>query len=247
MQVIKIGGNELEKPDFLQNLAEALRNFDECPVIVHGGGSAVDALQARLGLEPVKVQGLRHTDAATLEIALMTLCGSISKQIVATLIKSGISAVGLCGIDGGLLRARKLSHSEVDLGFVGEVTKVHTSLLHSLCALGFTPVISPISLGSDGQILNVNADQAASAIALALKAERLNFVSNVPGVLFGSEVLPRLHAQQAEEMIASGLIKDGMVPKVRAALKTLQLGVPNVRIVDLPALTTPGGTTLVAG
>jgi acetylglutamate kinase len=246
MQVIKIGGNEFEKPGFIENLAEALRNFDEPPVIVHGGGSAVDALQDRLGLKPVKVQGLRRTDAATLEIALMTLCGSINKQLVATLTKSGIPAVGLCGIDGGLLQAQKLLHPELDLGYVGEVVKVRTSLLYSLCTLGFTPVIAPISLGLDGQILNVNADQVASAIALALKAERLNFVSNVPGVLFESEVLPILHMQEAEEMIERGLIHDGMVPKVRAALRTLQLGVPNVRIGDLPALTAAGGTTFIA-
>ena len=245
MQVIKIGGNEFEKPGFLETLAVALRDFDECPVIVHGGGSAVDSLQARLGLEPIKFQGLRHTDAATLEIALMTLCGTVNKQIVATLLKFGIKAIGLCGIDGGLLRARKLSHPELDLGFVGEIEKVHTSLLHSICALGFTPVISPISLGPGGQILNVNADQAASAIALAMKAERLNFVSNVPGVLLGNEVLPVLHAQQAKDMIEGGLIHDGMVPKVRAALKTLHRGVPNVRIVNLSTLTTPGGTMLI--
>jgi acetylglutamate kinase len=107
-------------------------------------------------------------------------------------------------------------------------------------------VIAPISLGPAGQILNVNADQVAGAIALALKADRLNFVSNVPGVLLGSEVLPILHVQQAKEMIQCGLIHDGMIPKVRAALRTLQLGVPDVRIVDLPSLTAPGGTTLIA-
>lgn len=245
MRVVKIGGNELDQPGFLGRLAQALAETPQATVLVHGGGKAVDELQRRLGLETIKVQGLRRTDADSLVAATMTLCGSVSVQIVRSLLASGVDAVGLCGVDGGLLRARKLALQGVDLGWVGEVVAVRDDLLQALLAKGITPVIAPISFGLDGEVYNVNADQVAGAVALALGAERLDFISNVPGVRRGRSTLATLHQAEAERLIACGEIEGGMVPKVRAALAAVTQGVPRARIVDLAGLNGRAGTTLL--
>jgi len=246
MHLIKIGGNELAQTGFKHELARAITTFTEPVVIVHGGGKEVDDVLTRFGLKPVKIQGVRRTDADALRVAIMVLCGLVSKQLVATLLAGGVDAVGLSGVDGGLLRVRKLENPEFDLGFVGEIVSVRVELILALLRGGTTPVISPISLGTDGQIYNVNADQAASAIAQSLCVDRLDFVSNVPGVLIGGKVLPNLQASEANRMITSGEIRDGMVPKVRASLEALQKGVSEVRIVDIAGLTNNGGTRFSA-
>ena len=145
-------------------------------------------------------------------------------------------------MDGRLLTCRRKRHPTVDLGLVGEVTAVRGELLQRLLAGGITPVISPISLGVDGQTYNVNADEAAGAIAAALGAAQLDFVSNVPGVLAGGERLPQLTPDAAEALIAGGVISGGMIPKVRTALDALARGVPRVRIVDLAGLAGAAGT-----
>jgi acetylglutamate kinase len=243
MHVIKIGGNELDNPAFLHGLAACVAAFDTAPVIVHGGGRAIASLQERLGLTPVMVDGLRVTDAAALDIAQMVLSGQANKQIVTALFAAGVTAVGLSGVDGGLLRCVKKELPGVDLGYVGQITSVHPALLQQLVAQGTVPVISPISLGLDGQIYNVNADEAAAALAAALGATMLSFVSNVPGVLDGSGVpLPQLTAGDTEQLIAAGIIRGGMLPKVRAALHGLHHGVTRARIVDLAGLANGGGT-----
>jgi len=162
MHLIKIGGNELAQTGFKHELARAITTFTEPVVIVHGGGKEVDDVLTRFGLKPVKIQGVRRTDADALRVAIMVLCGLVSKQLVATLLAGGVDAVGLSGVDGGLLRVRKLENPEFDLGFVGEIVSVRVELILALLRGGTTPVISPISLGTDGQIYNVNADQAAS-------------------------------------------------------------------------------------
>ena len=242
--VVKIGGNEMNAPGFLDELAACLARLAAGGpvVVVHGGGQDIAALQSRLGLAPVKVDGLRVTDAASLEVAQMVLSGHTNKQIVRALLAAGLDAVGLSGVDGGLLRCRQKQHPTVDLGLVGEVTAVRADLLRRLLADGLTPVLSPISLGEDGQTYNVNADEAAGAVAAALGAERLDFVSNVPGVLAGGAPLPALTPAAAEALIAGGTISGGMIPKVRTALDALARGVPAVRIVDLAGLDAGGGT-----
>lgn len=245
MQVLKVGGNELDDGDFLTGLAQAVASNSEPIVIVHGGGRAIAEMQRRLGLPTVKIDGLRVTGAESLAVAQMVLSGQANKQIVAALLAAGVDAVGLSGVDGGLLRCRQKQHPAADLGYVGEITHVRSELIEQLAALGITAVISPISLGADGQIYNVNADEAAGAIALALNAGLLNFVSNVPGVLQNGVVIPNLTATQTEELISSGIIGDGMVPKVRAALDAVGRGVPQARIVNLGGLTHSGGTTFV--
>ncbi len=243
MRVIKIGGNELDKTDFMPNFAQVLRDMEEPIIVVHGGGKAVDELQQRLGQETVKIQGMRRTNAETLHTALMVLCGLVGKQLAAALLNAGVDAVSLCGVDGALLRVKKLEIPEGDLGYVGEIISVRADLLTDLLAQGITPVIAPISLGTDGQIYNVNADQAASAIAVAIRAEHIDFVSNVPGVMVDGEILARLTREEAGQLMDSGAINGGMVPKVQAALDVSGKGIPNVRIVDLNGLEQDRGTT----
>jgi acetylglutamate kinase len=248
MHVIKIGGNELDNQDFLNGLVTAVSALQTPAVLVHGGGRAIANLQQRLGLEPVKVDGLRVTDADGLAVAEMVLSGQVNKRLVAALLAGGVEAVGLSGVDGGLLRCRRKTHPAVDLGFVGEIVRVNTRLLHALLAQGLTPVISPISLGEDGagtalQVYNVNADEAAAAIAAALSAETLTFLSNVPGVLDRhGRPLTALTPAETAELIAQGVIAAGMVPKVNAALQVLDHGVARTRIVDLAGLANGGGT-----
>lgn len=245
MQVLKIGGNELDDAAFLAGMAQTVAASSEPVVIVHGGGRAIAEMQARLGLPTVKVDGLRVTDAESLAVAQMVLSGQANKQIVAALLGEGVDAVGLSGIDGGLLRCQKKHHPQADLGYVGEIVQVRADMIQQLVAQGITTVISPISLGQDGHIYNVNADEAASAVALALDASLLNFVSNVPGVLQNGTLIPALTITQTEQLIAGGIIGDGMVPKVRAALDAVAKGVPQVRIVNLAGLSRAGGTTFV--
>jgi len=244
-RVTKIGGNELNVPGFLEELADIFHGLTRMgggAVVVHGGGQDIAALQTRLGLEPVKVDGLRVTDAASLNVAEMALSGRANKQIVRALLAAGHDAVGLSGVDGRLMTAHKKVHPTADLGLVGEVIAVRVALLRRLLQDSIIPVISPISLGADGLTYNVNADEAAAAIAAALGADTLDFVSNVPGVLADGELVPHLSPETAETLIASGTIAGGMIPKVRAALDALERGVPAVRIVDLAGLRGGGGT-----
>jgi acetylglutamate kinase len=245
MRVLKIGGNELDRAAFLGRLAEEVRAIDEPVVIVHGGGRAIADLQARLGLKTVKVEGLRVTDPESLRVVEMVLSGSANKQIVAALVTAGVDALGLSGVDRGLLRCEKKAHPTADLGLVGEIVQVQTDVLMELVATGVTPVVSPISLGLDGRTYNINADQAAGAVAQALGADLLDFVSNVPGVLQDGHVLPTLTAAEAERLIETEVIREGMVPKVRAALTALEQGVRRARIVDLDGLAAGGGTVFV--
>lgn len=242
MHVLKIGGNELDDGDFLQSLACFVAGLSEPVVIVHGGGKAIADLQARLGLATVKVDGLRVTDRESLAVAQMVLSGQANKQIVAALLAAGVDAVGLSGVDGGLLRCQKKQHPTADLGFVGTITQVRASVIRSLWEQGITAVLSPISLGEDGQIYNVNADEAASAVALALHARLLDFISNVPGVLLEGQVIPQLTLVQTEKLISEGIVNGGMIPKVQAALTAVASGVPQARIVNLAGLATAGGT-----
>jgi acetylglutamate kinase len=242
MQVIKVGGNELDDPDFLSGLAKCVKKFGQSAVIIHGGGKAIADLQARLGMVPQKVDGLRVTDAESLAVTEMVLSGQSNKQIVRALLTAGVDAVGLSGVDGRLLTAQQKHHPTADLGLVGGIISVRAELLQQLAAMGITAVISPISLGLDGRTYNVNADEAASTIAKALSATMLNFISNVPGVLHNGAILPTLTLAQTESLISDGVITDGMIPKVRAACSAVAQGTPQARIVNLAGLVNGSGT-----
>jgi acetylglutamate kinase len=245
MRVIKIGGNELKLPGFIDEFAQVLVKIGEPTIVVHGGGKEIDELQFQLGQQPIKIQGMRHTDTNALNAAMMILCGLVSKKLVAGLINAGVNAIGMSGVDGGVLRVQKYSHSDVDLGFVGEIVSVDGELLALLLSHGITPIISPISLGVDGQIYNVNADDAASSIAIAIHADAIDFVSNVPGVMKDSGLLPSLSESEAEQLILQGAINSGMIPKVHSAFKAAKGGVRNVRIVNLKNLIQSGGTHFI--
>ena len=246
MEVLKIGGNEIEEPEFLKGLGDTVAAMDEPVVIVHGGGQAIADMQARLGLETVKIDGLRVTDAESLTISQMVLSGHTNKTIVVALLSAGVQAVGISGVDGGLLRCVKKQHLATDLGYVGQIVEVYPQIIHALLAQGITPVISPISLGLEGQVYNVNADEAAGAIAAALEARVLNFISNVPGVLDrDNQTIPKLTAAESQLLIHSGVIRDGMIPKVLAALEVIDRGVPSARIVNLHGLPTGQGTLFI--
>jgi acetylglutamate kinase len=177
----------------------------------------------------------------------MVLSGHSNKIVVKALLAAGVDALGVSGVDGGLLRCRKKNHPAADLGYVGEIMHVRRELLDRLMSVDLMPVISPISLGQDGQTYNVNADEAAAAVALACEAEELVFISNVPGVMHDDIVISELNAGEVEDYVAAGMISGGMIPKVRSALDAVNSGVARARITNLAGLLGSGGTAIVAG
>ena len=245
IRVIKVGGNELDSVAFCEGLARAVARAGEHIVVVHGGGRAISAQQAALGLPVVKVAGLRVTDAAALAVVVGVLCGNTNKMLVAALRSKGVNAVGLSGVDGGILLCKQLHHPAGDLGFVGAVERVNTQLLRVLVDSGFTPVLASVGAGEAGTLYNVNADAAAAAIAIALQAEQLEFLTDVAGIVKGQRVQARLNILEVEQLVSDGVIRDGMLPKVQAALEAVRASVC-VRIVDLAGLESGAGTIIQA-
>jgi acetylglutamate kinase len=245
-RVVKLGGNELDRPGWLATCARALVRFDPV-VVVHGGGRAISALCRRLGLPVEQRDGLRVTTREVAEVVELVLGGPVNRQVVAELRAAGLDAVGLSGVDGGLLVARP---AEGGLGMVGEIVAVRAGLLESFLLAGLTPVIAPMAPApgvAGGPPLNVNADAAAAAIAGALHAAELLLVSDVAGVEVDGVLRPALDAEDVEALIAAGVATDGMAAKLRAATAALRAGARAVRIGDLRLLEDPGaGTRLVA-
>jgi len=235
--VIKYGGaamqSEALKSGVMKDVS-ALREAGAAVVLVHGGGPELSALQKRLGLEPRFVDGLRYTDGDTMDAALMALCGKVNKDLVRLLENSGQKAVGLSGIDGGILRCEK--QTEPDIGFVGRVLEVDKGLLRSLCGAGYIPVISTVGLGKDGLAYNINADTAAGKIAGALKAEFFITMSDVPGVLGETDdpesLIREIRAGEVEALINDGVITGGMIPKARGLAEAVKDGVGAASIID---------------
>jgi acetylglutamate kinase len=244
-RVAKIGGNELHRPGWLEECARALRVVDPL-VVVHGGGQAITAWSRRLELPVEKRDGMRVTTLQVAEVVEMVLAGPVSRQVVAALRAAGLDAVGLSGVDGGLLAARRAAGN---LGHVGEITAVRAALLQSLLLAGLTPVLAPVAPDPDaaGVPLNINADDAASAVAAALGASELLFVSDIPGVEVGGVAQPEIAATEIEGLIAAGIARDGMAVKLRAAAAALRGGARAVRIGDLELFRNPAaGTRIVA-
>lgn len=243
IQVIKISGNDLDDPAFAAQFAAAVAGLAKSgvqPVVVHGGGKELTELLKATQVETRFVDGLRVTDARTRDAALMVLSGLANKRLVAALMAQGVDALGLSGLDAGLIRTEPLNAA---LEFVGKPVHVRVELLRAWLGQGLLPVISPMSLGVDGEIYNVNADHVAGAIAAAMNADLLTFVTSVPGVLDRHKaLLPNLSAAQAEALIADGTIFGGMVPKVRTALEALDAGVGRVRITNLEGIADNAGT-----
>jgi len=241
IRVVKVGGRPLGDAAWLEGFASVVSKSAGRVVVVHGGGPEVDALSTRLGIPVERVDGRRVTSEAALDVAAMVLSGRINKRVVAALVGAGVSALGLSGEDGGLLEARVAANGA--LGRVGEIVRVNASLLRELLALGVVPVLSPISRGEDGRALNVNADDAALAIASALGARELIFLTDVPAVHDGRSDRSALDEAEARELLASGVVRDGMAVKVRAALGALGVGVDSVRIGPLECLIDPAAGT----
>ena len=234
-RVVKLGGNELDRPDWLAVCARALVRLDPV-VVVHGGGRAVSALSRRLGLPVEKRDGRRVTTPEVAEVVELVMAGPVNRQVVTALRAAGLDAVGLSGVDGGLLAAQPAPGG---LGHVGEIAGVRVALLESFLLAGLTPVIAPMApdvSGAAGPPLNVNADDAAAAIAAALGATELLLVSDVPGVEVDGAVRPALEAGDVETLIELGVAADGMAAKLRAATAALRGGARAVRIGDLRLL-----------
>lgn len=244
--VIKISGHEIDDAATLARFSEAVGNYPQRVIVVHGGGKEISALQTALGIEPQYVQGLRVTDQASLSLVEMVLCGVINKRLVRTLLRAGIDATGLSGVDRRLIEARPMTIDGAALGFTGEPVSVRGDLLLEFTGRGIVPVIAPVCYG-DEHNYNVNADLVAGAVAAAVRAEKLIFLSNVPGVLDAERaVLPRLTRSQVDALIASGVISGGMVPKVRTAVDALAMGVAQTVITDLGGLVRGTGTAFIA-
>jgi acetylglutamate kinase len=249
--VLKVGGNELDDDAFLFGLTRAVQAIlaeGHSPIIVHGGGKAITEYGAKLGLAEKRIEGLRVTDEASLDLAEMVLSGLMNKRIVRHLLNADIRAAGISGVDDGTIYVEKMWHPLGDLGRVGEVRDVDPHLLNTLLAAEIVPVVSPISFGAlDALSYNVNADHAATAIAAKLGAIKLIFISNVPGILVAGRVVRAVTATQAESWIAEGIITGGMIPKVRSALDAVRNGVAQAVITNLAGIQEGGGTGVIAG
>jgi acetylglutamate kinase len=244
VQVFKVSGTDLDDPEFSRCFAQSIAGVVKAgarPIVVHGGGKELTALLKAFQIETRFVDGLRVTDARTRDLALMSLSGLTNKRLVGSLMAAGVDALGVSGVDGGLVRVTPVDPS---LQFVGKPVSVRADLLGQWTRAGLAPVVAPMSIGQDGEIYNVNADHVAGAIAAALDANLLTFVTNVEAVRGRDKApLANLTAGQAEALIADGVISDGMIPKVRTALEALQSGVRHVRITNLDGVGTGKGTT----
>jgi len=265
--VVKYGGHAMGEEEAAKSFARDVVLMEQTainPVVVHGGGPQIGEMLKRLGIKSEFAGGLRITDAATIEIVEMVLAGSINKQIVGFINEAGGRAVGLCGKDGNMVTARKVTRrvadpgssieKVVDLGFVGEPEKVDITVLDQILGRDLIPVLAPLATSTDGVTYNVNADTFAGAIAGALKAKRLLLLTDVPGVLDKSKsLIKQLSADDARRLIADGTISGGMIPKVETCIYALEQGVEGVVILDgqvphavlLELLTDHGAGTLM--
>ncbi|MCC6928264.1 MAG: acetylglutamate kinase [Gemmatimonadaceae bacterium] len=242
-RVIKLGGRAQGDPALPAAIAGAVRTGARV-VVVHGGGDEVTQLQRRMGVEPTFHNGRRVTTEGDLAMVRMVLSGLVNKRLVGAFASAGVKAVGISGEDGGLLTCRLFGDGS--LGVVGEPDAVEPAVLTALLDRGFTPVVSPLGRFADGQGCNVNGDDAAAAIAVALGADELLLVADVPGVLaVDGERIPRLDGDGMSALIASGAATGGMIAKLESARLTLERGVACVRIGDFAAIgDASAGTTL---
>jgi len=244
--VVKYGGHAMGAEHLAREFARDIVLLEQIainPVVVHGGGPQIEAMLKRVGVKSQFAGGLRVTDEPTLEVVEMVLAGSINKQMVGYINEAGGKAIGLCGKDGNMVVARKLtrtvvdpdSHIEkiVDLGFVGEPEKVDTTVLDQVLGRKLIPVLAPVAAAADGGTFNVNADTFAGAIAGALKAKRLLLLTDVAGVFDKSKkLIKELTADEARRLIADGTISGGMIPKAETCIDALERGVEAVVILD---------------
>ncbi len=262
--VVKYGGNAMTDESLKRSFAHdvvLLRLVGMHPVVVHGGGPQIEQLLGRLGKKGEFVQGMRVTDAETMDVVEMVLGGQVNKDVVTLINQAGGKAVGLTGQDGAFIRARKMlvrsnqdAAEMIDIGQVGEIESIDPSVISALETGGFIPVVAPIGVGSDGESFNINADLVAGKLAEVLRAEKLVVMTNTPGVLDKeSKLLTGLTPKRVDELFADGTIHGGMLPKISAALDAAKGGVKSVHIIDgrvehallLEILTDQGVGTLI--
>ncbi len=261
--VVKYGGHAMGEEALAAQFAgdiALLKQVGINPVVVHGGGPQINAMLKRLAIQSTFIDGLRVTDDAMVEVVEMVLAGTVNKQVASLITRAGALAVGICGKDGGLIRARKLTRLKrdpdsniervLDLGFVGEPAAIDVRVIHALTGGGLVPVIAPVGVGDDGQTYNINADAVAAAVAGALHATRLIMLTDVAGVLDKDKrVIPDLTLAQVQQGIDDGTITGGMIPKVENCVEAVKQGVKGAVILDgrvphacLLELFTEGGT-----
>ena len=262
--VVKYGGNAMIDDELKENFARdvvLLKLVGMNPVVVHGGGPQIDDLLKRVGKKGEFVQGMRVTDAETMDVVEMVLGGQVNKEIVNLINQHGGHAVGLTGKDGAFIRAKKMlvrgpgdSDEKIDIGQVGEVEAIDPRIIETLLAGGFIPVIAPIGFGARGESYNINADLVAGKVAEVLKAEKLVVLTNTPGVFDkNGNLLTGLTARKVDELFADGTISGGMLPKISSALDAVKNGVNTCHIIDgrvphallLEILTNEGVGTLI--
>jgi acetylglutamate kinase len=235
--VVKYGGAAM-KDSMLK--AKVMRDivFLACvglrPVVVHGGGPEINSWLGKLGIEPQFKNGLRVTDAPTMDVVEMVLVGRVNKEIVALINQAGGSAIGLCGKDANLIKARP--QNDAGIGFVGDVSSIDASVLESLVNSGYIPIVSSVAADETGQAYNINADTVAGELAAALGAEKLILLTDTPGILQDyhdpSSLIAKLDIQQARNLIESGVVSGGMIPKVNCCVRSLAQGVRAAHIID---------------
>lgn len=242
--VIKYGGNAMINDTLKNHVMEdvtLLKYIGINPVLVHGGGPDISAMLKRLDIKSEFRRGLRVTDAETMSVAQMVLVGKTNKEIVAGLNQNGAKAIGICGIDGRLIECEQMTQDDegqpLDIGYVGKIVRINTKVLQMLANDEYIPVVAPIGIGSRGESYNINADTVASEIAAALKAEKLMTLTDVAGVISRDEqgqetVISTLNEKEILDMIASGMISGGMIPKVMGCLDTVRRGVGRAHIID---------------
>ncbi len=234
--VIKYGGAAMSASELRASFAVdvvLLKYIGLRPVIVHGGGPQIGATLARLGKQTTFVDGLRVTDDETMEVVEMVLGGTVNREIVALVQRGGGRSIGLTGSDGDMIRVTRKLEDDRDLGRVGHVVAVDPAPILAVTEAGFVPVVAPIGVDPDGVTHNVNADEAAGAIAAALQAEKLILLTDVEGVRdAGGELVTQLGAEEAEKLIAEGTVREGMIPKVRCCLDSLRKGVRGAHVID---------------
>lgn len=236
--VVKYGGSAMVDEELKKRVIEdvtLLKLVGFKPIIVHGGGKEISSMVARLGMEPKFVNGLRVTDEATMEVAEMVL-GKVNKSLVQLVESLGVKAIGISGKDGGMLTVEKKYSDGEDIGFVGEITEVNAKIIHDLLERDYLPIICPIGMDKDYQTYNINADDAACAIAKAMQAEKLAFLTDIEGVYRDPHdretLISELTVSEAEKLMERGYIGGGMLPKLNNCIDAIEHGVSRVHILD---------------
>lgn len=237
--VVKYGGNAMISDELRETVINdivLMKCIGFKPIVVHGGGPYISSFLDKLGEKSEFINGLRYTNKKTMEVVQMVLGGKVNKDLVTLIEKAGGKSIGLCGLDGSLLKAKKLE-SEVDLGYVGEVTSVNTEAITMALDAGYIPVIGSMAIGEDGNDLyNINADTCAAKIASALKAEKLILLTDVAGVLKDpkdpTSLLSVLRLHEIPKLTLQGVIKGGMIPKIQCCVESVRMGVERAHIID---------------